>query len=719
MMLNKIKSWIGKRYPLVDPMELEQAKIRIFVGLVILAYLIYRNFSAIFGNEQLISSVEMVAFLIDFIFLGISFVLLFSIVANLFNAKTRRLFGAILDQSTTTVFMIQAGEAGFTVIGIYLWVAFGNGFRYGKSYLFFAQALSVVGFAITTHINPYWLNHEPIVFSIFLMLIALPVYVSTLITRLNVAKQYAERASELKTQFVAVMSHEIRTPLNGIVGISTLLKTSPLNLEQKELITTLDSSSKQLLAILNNVLDFAKIEEDKLTLENRPFSLDELVTDTQSVFCKIAEVKHLVFSSSSDVQGLNLEGDAHKLQQVVTNLVGNAIKFTERGSVVFTIRTLALSESTCQLRFEVVDTGIGIADDKRQFIFDSFTQADASTTRRFGGSGLGLTISKHIVEQMGGKIEFDSKQGIGTRFWFDLTFNLATQDAMQETKPNMTLAEAKQAMRKLKVLICEDDATNQKILQKLLELFNHEVKVVDSADAMLDTLEVESFDLVISDLNMAGMTGIDAIKTYRFIKPEDKQTKFILFTADATVSTKKEASNAGFDTFLSKPVDADTLFATIAHQFDMPLITTDMLSNTHNDISNVIEEQPEVDLDNVLNQETLKELELLGGNDPLFVHRLLKNYLLDSEKLVEKIVRAVEQRRYVEAQEYCHALRGNSLSIGARNVFESTDAIEKAAPSVLRFRGASMTGQLKTDFEAVRASVELYLSRRQVATSQL
>lgn len=715
-MYKKFKEIFKNKVPLIDPLELEQAKIRIFVGLAILIYLVYRNSAVFFSGEQRIAHVEVVAFLIDFIFLSVSVLHLFAILGDYFTAKARRIFGALLDQGTTTIFMIQAGEAGFMVIGIYLWVAFGNGFRFGKSYLYFAQVLSIIGFTITTNVNPYWFEHKPIVFSIFLMLIALPIYVATLINRLNEAKKYAERASQLKTQFVAVMSHEIRTPLNGIVGISTLLKTSPLNLEQKELITTLDSSSKQLLGILNNVLDFAKIEEDKLTIENKPFSLDGLVHDTQSAFAKVAEIKHLSFSTGLESHELNLIGDAHKLQQVITNLVGNAIKFTERGSVMFSVKTLDISSDACSLRFEVVDTGIGIPEDKQQSIFDSFTQADASTTRRFGGSGLGLTISKHIIEQMGGVIECDSKEGIGTRFWFDLNFVLATQDSLDTaSKPSLTLAEARQAMRKLKVLICEDDATNQKILQKLLELLQYEIKVVDSADAMLDLLEVTSFDLVISDLNMAGMTGIDAIKTYRFIKPEDKQTKFILFTADATVSTKKEAGNAGFDAYLSKPVDADTLFATIAHLFDMPLVTTEMLSQAHGDIIDM-GSLTSIEDDEILNHSTLKELELLGGTDPLFVHRLLKNYLVDSEQLVEKITRAVEEKRYADAQEHCHALRGNSLSVGAQKVYERTDAIEKAAPSVLRFRGASMTGQLRADFEAVRISVEHYLSQRQVAT---
>ncbi len=715
-MYKKFIDVFKNKEPLIDPMELEQAKIRIFVGLVILIYLVYRNSAVFFSGEQRIAHVEVVAFLIDFIFLSVSVLHLFAILGDYFTAKARRIFGALLDQGTTTIFMLQAGEAGFMVIGIYLWVAFGNGFRFGKPYLYFAQVLSIIGFTITTNINPYWFEHKPIVFSIFLMLIALPIYVATLINRLNEAKKYAERASELKTQFVAVMSHEIRTPLNGIVGISTLLKTSPLNLEQKELITTLDSSSKQLLGILNNVLDFAKIEEDKLTIENKPFSLAGLVNDTQSAFAKVAEIKHLSFSTGVESHELNLVGDVHKLQQVITNLVGNAIKFTERGSVMFSVKTLDISSEACSLRFEVVDTGIGIPEDKQQSIFDSFTQADASTTRRFGGSGLGLTISKHIIEQMGGVIECDSKEGIGTRFWFDLNFVLASQNSLDTTsKPSLTLAEARQAMRKLKVLICEDDATNQKILQKLLELLEYEISVVDSADDMLDLLEVSSFDLVISDLNMAGMTGIDAIKSYRFIKPDDKQTKFILFTADATVATKKEASNAGFDAFLSKPVDADTLFATIAHLFDMPLVTTEMLSQAYGDIVDM-GSLTSIEDDEILNQSILKELELLGGTDPLFVHRLLKNYLVDSEQLVEKITRAVEEKRYADAQEHCHALRGNSLSVGAQKVYERTDAIEKAAPSVLRFRGASMTGQLRADFEAVRTSVEHYLSQRQVAS---
>jgi two-component system, sensor histidine kinase RpfC len=297
-----------------------------------------------------------------------------------------------------------------------------------KKYLYHSQAISILGFAIATQVNPFWAKHQPIIIGFFLMLIALPIYVAKLIERINESRQKAEiaslRAAEAnlaKTQFVANMSHEIRTPLNGIIGISTLFKTTPLNADQKDLLKTLDSSSKLLLSLLNNVLDFTKIEERKFTVESVPFSPQDALQDTLEIFRTQASTKGIQLGSSISNNIGTLKGDVFVLRQVLANLLGNAIKFTEVGSVTLSATLLQDYPENSILRFEVTDTGVGIPADKQHKIFDSFTQADASTTRKFGGSGLGLTIAKHMVEEMGGTLSFQSTEGIGSRFWFDLT----------------------------------------------------------------------------------------------------------------------------------------------------------------------------------------------------------------------------------------------------------------------------------------------------------
>lgn len=550
------------------------------------------------------------------------------------------------------------------------------------------------------------------------MLAALPIYVAALIKRMNEARQRAEEANAAKTRFVANMSHEIRTPLNGIVGISTLFKATTLNSEQQDLLGSLDSSSKLLLSLLNNVLDFAKIEDGKLAIEHTDFSVNSLLEETVKIFRSQAEAKNIHLDTHiADAIG-TLRGDPHRLQQVLANLVGNAIKFTEQGSVTLTLSILGEDEHHSNVRFEVGDTGVGIPTSAQGKIFESFTQADISTTRRFGGSGLGLTITRHLVEAMGGRLSFESAEGLGSRFWFDLPLEKAVQ-VQPGSAGIVPLPATRDASlgNTLHILVCEDDATNQKILLRLLELAGHHIVLANNGEELLDQLEQASFDLVIADLNMAGMSGTDALKLYRFTRPDDTRTRFILFTADATLSARQAAKEAGFDAFLGKPVDASTLFGAIANLLGMPSTTAELWLNTVMGGSRPSLPAPAgAETSAVLDAATLRELEILGAGDALFVQRLLRNYLRDSGELLDKIEYAVKQKQYGALRDHCHALKGNSLSIGARGVFIRAETMDRADPGELRFRGSAMAGLLRTDYAAARAAIEDYLSRRQTAS---
>ncbi|MBW8028150.1 MAG: response regulator, partial [Ferrovum sp.] len=571
-MPGKMTGWLTERIAKCDKVEFEQSLIRLGMGLVVLVYLFYR-----YITHATLTHSDIIAFRILGVFLLLTLILMASILYGRKTSVLRRLAGAWLDIGTTTILPVFTDETGVMLVGIYLWVIFGNGFRFGNQYLFHAQLLSVVGFMITTQVNPSWKSHPSIIYIVLFMLFVLPIYVSALIRRMNEAKQKAEESSAAKTRFVANMSHEIRTPLNGIIGIGTLLKTTPLNVEQRDLLGMLDSSSRLLLSLLNNVLDFAKIEDGKMTLEHTDFSVYGVLGETVRIFRSQAEAKGILFDTRIAAGVDRLCGDPLRLQQALANLVGNAVKFTERGSVTLSFSVLGEDERYTRVRFEVADTGVGVPVGAQGEIFESFTQADASTSRRFGGSGLGLTITRHLVEAMGGHLSFESREGLGSRFWFDLALEKSLQ-----SQPEGAEVVAWPGVRDLslqekppRILVCENDATNQKILLRLLELAGHHASVTTNGEELLDRLEQEAFDLVIADLNMAGMSGTEALKLYRLTRPDDTRTRFVLFTADVTLSARQAAQEAGFDAFLGKPVDASILFGTIANLLGKPATTAE------------------------------------------------------------------------------------------------------------------------------------------------
>ena len=669
MITTQIKNWYRNSATHCDPLELEQAATRLAIGTFFTLYLLISLF---IGKS--ISQSEWIGFYCLAVFEVAALILLIIVSRAEKKSPTRRLLGNYLDVIGTSTFLSLAGDIGVVLIGVYLWVTFGNGFRFGKKYLYHSQAISIVGFFIATLVNPFWVTHKPIVYGFFLMLIALPIYVAKLIERMNEAKDKAEKesiraaeASMAKTQFVANMSHEIRTPLNGIIGISTLFKTTPLNADQRDLLKTLDSSSKLLLSLLNNVLDFTKIEERKFTVEHIDFSAEEAVRDTLEIFRSQASAKGIQIGISISDSLQAVKGDAFVIRQVLANLMGNAIKFTEKGSVTLSAITLQDDDEKVIVRFEVADTGVGIPQDKQGKVFDSFTQADSSTTRKFGGSGLGLTIAKHMVEAMGGNLQFQSTEGVGSRFWFVLSLEkvIANPTSVEAETAKSEAAIIPQiiqtdhaigrghisAQTKLNILVCEDETTNQKIITRLLSLPGHQVEVAENSDEMLDALESSRYDLVITDLNMAGMNGADALKLYKFTNPADTDTRFILFTADATPAARQTASDAGFDAFLTKPIEAATLFNTIENIMNLPVHTADTWMA--NAMSVPVEVESDLADNNIsLDITTLKELEKIGAGDDLFMHRLLRNYLGDSVKLIYKIETAVKQKHFGELHDF-------------------------------------------------------------------
>lgn len=339
----------------------------------------------------------------------------------------RRLYGAISDIGAVSYFLWLSGLTGLPLTLLYVWITIANGFRFGPRYLMLSAGLTLIGFGTVIAIDPWWQAHVQMGIAMLLVTGVLSTYVLTLVRKNFEAIARAEAANTAKRRFVSNISHEMRTPLNAVVNLSQLLSQTELKRDQRELLDTLSSASQVLLQLVNDVLDFSKIEAGKLQIERIPFDLHAFVNSTCRMFRPQAELKGLRLQIAVMPQVPHaLIGDPHHLRQVLMNLLGNAMKFTERGSVALEVDVLHDAAEQVTLRFAVRDTGIGMNKQALARVFESFSQAEASISRKFGGTGLGTTIAKQLVELMGGRMGVESTEGRGSTFWFEVPLAKST-----------------------------------------------------------------------------------------------------------------------------------------------------------------------------------------------------------------------------------------------------------------------------------------------------
>jgi two-component system sensor histidine kinase RpfC len=813
--------------------EHEQAIVRVLVvGLLCL----YLTPGAIAGSDYATITVMLAYFATSVVLLGV-------MLMSADISPTRRVVAAAADIGVVTWCMAFLGEHAAPLVLMYVWITLANGFRFGQRYLLVALVLSVTGFGTVLWLSPFWREHLTVGYSLLIGLLALSLYVRSLVTKLFDALSRAESANQAKRRFISVVSHEMRTPLNAIIGMSDLLRDTQLSREQADMLQTLRGSSRVMLGLVEDVLDFSKIEAGKLVLDKTDFDLHALVNSTSRILAAQAVAKGIEFvvSIMPEVPPA-VRGDPHYLRQILINLAGNAVKFTEQGSVTMHVSAQSESEARVRLKFSIRDTGIGIPPEAQARIFESFTQADQSTARRFGGTGLGTTIAKQLVGLMRGNIGLESAVGLGSTFWVELElekqperagsgsgelaqarvmligFPAAEREPLEQSlagwgaspvavatieegvsrlvaeislakpyhsalifaagndlksaqrfrraapdpAPPTVLAVPRNtgvqrfealsagfgavlempfdkrqlfnvlhsvsareepregvvrlqdyarrgvAARKLRILAADDNPTNREVLGKILERGGHVATIVADGEEALDALERDSFDVVLLDRNMPGMGGMETLRAIRLLTQARERLPVAMLSADVTPEVKREALEAGFDSFLPKPIEAVRL-----------LDEVQSLGANRAEEGRRADAQPAARTSRgtqaapaVINVQTLGHLEELSSSKA-FVEKLVAVFLTDSTALLGRIEQTLAGRNYAEFRSLLHAMKGSSASMGTDRLTMVCGNLGSLSDAELKLQGPALLRSLSEELAAVRGELERYLQERQ------
>jgi len=693
--MDTVWPWLKARLSHRPDSEHAQALVRLVIASMIVAYLWGLRAAGDQGGGH--ATMLLVMLVEALVGLG----LIVAIVVQPGISHVRRWIGMIADYTTLMLLMSTAPDSLAPLYVLLQWVTVGNGLRYGAIYLYSSCAIACAAFIAVILGSDYWTRQPYLAVGLWLGLMAIPIYLTSLLKNLNKATEEARRANEAKSRFLATMSHELRSPLNSIIGTAELLHSTRVTPDQQhEYGDVIYTSAQSLLLLVNDVLDISAIEAGKLQRNDADFNLQEITQRLTKMLQGPASAKWLALRVEIDEDvPVRLHGDAPHLTQILLNLMHNAVKFTDKGSVSLTISLIETigNKEGVRLRFSVRDTGIGISSEDRERIFVAFEQLDSGPTRRFGGTGLGTTIAKTLTELLGGRIGLEANPGGGTHFWVELPMKLQTAskvaaDAGRASDSNVVsiddpFVRHRSRVRSLRILIADDQPANCTVLERMLENAGHQVHAVEDGEQALDQLEKGQFDLTILDMHMPEFSGLDVVRHLRFMQTGSrKRTPAIILSADATVQAAQAASEAGANVFLTKPIVISKLLEAIADLADSQKLPPVKV------VSDVV--RP------VTNPAVLEELADMGLGDA-FLREFVEQCVTDARNCQQKLTQAAASRDWEAAREAAHALKGVAGNLGAVSVTERCLQIMRATDEALVREHSKLINELSAQLSAV------------------